>query len=79
MGPKSRLRKRSIGVEGVPIGRLLSLEKRRRDALGYFPNSFSTSVGDHCGFIAVPKLAGNKAHTKAQSERAEVLAEVFKK
>src|SRR5215208_4485668 len=42
-------------------------------------NSPSTSVGDHCRFIAVPKLAGNKANTKAQSERAEALAEVFKK
>jgi hypothetical protein len=44
-----------------------------------FENSPSTSVGDHCGFIAVPKLAGNKADTKAQSERSEALAEVIKK
>src|SRR5215212_7705367 len=44
MGPKSRLRKRSIGVEGVPIGRLLSPEKRRPDAFGYFPNSFGRGV-----------------------------------
>jgi hypothetical protein len=46
MGPKSGLRKRPKGVEGVSIGRLLVPKKRSRDAFGYFPNSFSMHAGE---------------------------------
>src|SRR5215207_1732683 len=46
MGPKSGLRKRPKGVEGVSIGRLLVPKKRSRDAFSYFPNSFSTHFGE---------------------------------
>jgi hypothetical protein len=41
MGPDSGLRKRSTGLEGVPIGHFLGGKKHGRDAFGYFPNSFS--------------------------------------
>jgi len=40
MGPKSGLRKRPKGVQGVSIGRLLAPNKRSQDAFSYFPNSF---------------------------------------
>ena len=46
MGPKSGLRKPPKGVEGVSIGRLLAQKKRSRDAFSYFPNSFSTTLGE---------------------------------
>src|SRR5215212_2864989 len=45
MGPESGPRKRSRGVVGAPIGRSLGGKKRDRDALGSFPNSFSTHSG----------------------------------
>ena len=42
--PKSGLRKRPKGVEGVYIGRLLAPKKRSRDSFSYFPNSFGRGI-----------------------------------
>ncbi len=47
MGPESGLQERSEGIEGVPIGRLLSPKERGRDAFSYFPNSFSRHSGEY--------------------------------
>ena len=42
LGPESRLGKLPNGVEGRSIGLLLAPKKHAREALRYFPNSFST-------------------------------------
>jgi hypothetical protein len=41
MGAESGLRKRLRGVQRSPIGRLVAPMKCAREALRYFPNSFS--------------------------------------
>src|SRR5215204_5389658 len=46
MGPERGVPKANERVETVPIGRFLAPKKHGREAFGYFPNSFSTHLGE---------------------------------
>jgi hypothetical protein len=46
ISPEMGFRRRSRGAKEAAISRFLPPQKRAREALGYFPNSFSTHFGE---------------------------------